>query len=295
MTNIDFNPFGNQGLILKFPCKKCGYWIKTDEIGIPSPDLLADTAGDSYNDNDDYTTCPKCEEEYNITVWASYVGGYIDIQELDDESEVEVEEIPEPYEDYYEERYEAISENKLFFKNYQTEIDSLIKLNKIELGEVEINKTLNRQIFTGVITAVETFLSDTFINLTMTNDEYLRNFIETHPEFKKRKIEFKEIYKAKENIKKIAKEVMLDMLYHDLPKIREMFKSTFKIDFPELKDLIKEVSIRHHLVHRSGKTKDGIIIEISKDDVARVIDTSNKFVDKIAAELNLKELEFPDF
>jgi rubredoxin/transcription antitermination factor NusA-like protein len=294
MTDIDYNPFGNQGIVLKFPCKKCGYWIKTDEIGLPSPDFSAETARDSYNDNEDYAVCPKCDEEYNISVWASYAGGYIDIHELDDESEVEVEEIPEPYEDYYDDRYEAITENRQFLKNYETEIDSILKLNDIELSEIELNKTLKRQLFIGAITAVETFLSDTFINLTLTNTEYLKNFIETHPEFKKRKIEFKEIYKAHENLEKIAKDVMIDMLYHDLPKIREMFKATFKIEFPELKDLIKEVSIRHHLVHRSGKTKDGEIIEINKDDVERVIDTSNKFIEKIADELNLKELEIPD-
>lgn len=291
MTDVNYNPFGNQGLILKFPCKKCGYWIKTDEIGIPSPDYSSETARDSYNDNVDYAVCPKCNEEYHIAVCASYAGGYIDIHELDDESEIEVEEIPEPYDDYYDDRYEAISENRQFFKNYKSEIESLVKLNDIELTEMELNKTLKRQIFIGVITAVETFLSDTFINLTLTNDEYLKNFIETHPEFKKRKLEFKEIYKAQENLKKIAKDVMLDMLYHDLLKIREMFKSTFKIEFPELKNIIKEVSIRHHMVHRSGKTKDGELIEISKDDVERVIETSNNFVDKIADELNLKELD----
>jgi hypothetical protein len=167
MTNIDYNPFGNQGLILKFPCKKCRFWIKTDEIGIPSPDFSADTARDSYNENEDYATCPKCDEEYNITVWASYAGGYIDIQELEDESEVEVKEIPEPYNDYYEERYDAITDNTQSYSNYKSEIESLVKLNEIDLKEPKLNETLKRQIFIGIITAIETFLSDGYFGLTM--------------------------------------------------------------------------------------------------------------------------------
>lgn len=291
MTNIDYNPFGNKGLILKFPCKTCGYWIKTDEIDIPPPDFSSETVHDSYNDSDDYTVCPKCDSEFNITVWASYAGGYIDITELDDDSEVEVEEIPEPYDEYYEDRFDAIIDNKKFYSNFINEIENLTKLNTIILGDLNLNKTLKKQIFIGVITSVETFLSDTFINLTMNDKDFLKNFIETHPEFKNRKIELREIYKAQDNLKNIAKSVMLDMLYHDLPKIKEMYEATFNIKFPLIKDLIKEVSKRHHLVHRGGKTKEGEILEISATDIDNVIGFAKVFVEDIAEKLNLKEMD----
>ena len=50
---------------------------------------------------------------------------------------------------------------------------------------------------------------------------------------------FTNVFDSFERISDIAKKVMLDTIYHDLPKVREMYRSTFEVDFPELKNVIK--------------------------------------------------------
>ena len=66
-------------------------------------------------------------------------------------------------------------------------------------------------------------MSETFINLTANNEDYFKNFVKSHPDFRQRKFELREIFEQNEKLKDTAKKVMLDTIYHDLPKVREMY------------------------------------------------------------------------
>ncbi len=103
--------------------------------------------------------------------------------------------------EYYEEEYEAITANKKFLIKFQEEIENLKRLNEVELEDKSLDAILRRQLFVGVIGTFETFLSDAFINLTIDNDEYFRNFVESYPEFRKRKFELRHLYVERDRIK----------------------------------------------------------------------------------------------
>lgn len=190
-------------------------------------------------------------------------------------------------EGYYEEQYEAIIANKKFLAKFQEEIENLERLNEIELDDKNLNIILKRQIFSGVIGTLETFLSDTFINLTMDNDDYFRNFIETYPEFKQRKFELRHLFIEHGRIKDTAKKVVLDIIYHDLPKVSNMYAATFKINFPKIGPLMKSILTRHDLVHRNGKTKDGQDVIVDKAIITELLKKVNNFVTEIAKQLDI--------
>ncbi len=42
-------------------------------------DFSAETDRDSYNDNTEIVICDNCFKEFEITIWASSVGGYIEL------------------------------------------------------------------------------------------------------------------------------------------------------------------------------------------------------------------------
>lgn len=94
--------------------------------------------------------------------------------------------------------------------------------------------------------------------------DYLKKFISSYPEFAKQKFELREIFEVHKGIEKKAKNIMLDVIYHDLVKVREMYKATFSIEFPGIKEPIRCVQIRHDLVHRNGKNKTGENIVLSQ-------------------------------
>mgnify|MGYP000880636790 CR=1 FL=1 len=187
----------------------------------------------------------------------------------------------------YDEQFETIRHDKEYVKRFKDELTSLEKLNKVDIGDEYLKRILNRQIFIGVITTMETFLSDAFINITFDNEKYFRNFVETHPEFKKRKFELKDIFTESEKIKETAKVVMLDTIYHNLPTVQQMYLDTFKIHFPKIKNIYEYVRMRHDLVHRNGKTKEGHFVNVDDLTIDNLINEVNIFVHEIITELQI--------
>lgn len=188
----------------------------------------------------------------------------------------------------YEEQYEAITENKEYLQKFRDELSKLKLLNALAVPDKTLKDILTRQLYISVIGTMETFLSDAFINLTNDKDEFFRNFIETHPEFKKRKFELKEIFEEYDKLKETAKVVMLDTIYHNLPSVSLMFKDTFKIEFPSIKEVYECVLKRHDLVHRNGKTKDGTPVKPDENAVNELMEKVSNFVEEIANKLEIE-------
>jgi hypothetical protein len=209
------------------------------------------------------------------------------INRLEDACRVNLEpwELDEEYD--YDEQFDAITKNKEFLQKYKDEIVNLKKLTNLKISDDVLKTVLNRQMFIGIIGTMETFLADVFINLTFDNENYFREFIKTHPELKKRTFELKEIFEQTDKLKETAKKVMLDAIYHNLPTVREMYRDTFGINFPQIQDAYKYVLKRHHLVHRNGKTKEGEILVIDKNEINGLIKAVNELVYGIAEKLNL--------
>jgi len=189
----------------------------------------------------------------------------------------------------YDYEYDAISSNFGLSENFDHEIKNLQKLNEVDLGSDELNAILKRQIYIGVMGTMETFLSETFVKLALANPANLEKFIKSHPEFSNRKFELKDIFEAYKNIEQTAKGVMLDTIYHNLPVVREMYRSTFEIAFPSIKEAIQCVKVRHDLVHRNGKTKDGAAHVLDSDTINNTMSTVKELVTALVEEIEAKE------
>ena len=96
---VDFDPIALEAVQLDFPCHFCATKTTSDKILVPVPDLGAEYASDSYRDSESAANCPNCKESFAITVWAGQTGGYIEIDELPEGSDVNVTEYPEPIEE----------------------------------------------------------------------------------------------------------------------------------------------------------------------------------------------------
>ena len=84
---------------------------------------------------------------------------------------------------------------------------------------------------------------------------------------------------------------MLEVIYHNLGKVKNMFQYTFKIEFPDIAILSKAINIRHDLVHRNGKTKQGILVVVNEAIVTELLNQISEFVETISKSLNLKQVE----
>jgi hypothetical protein len=185
---------------------------------------------------------------------------------------------------------EAILSNTNFYETFLNEINSLKILNRINVVDQNAHKILKRQIYVSIVTCLETYLSDAFINTTLSNEIYIKSFFSSFKDFKDQKFSLNEIFNYIGKSEEIARTAMLEIIYHNLPKVSHIYKETLDINFPAINQLQKDISIRHDLVHRNGKNKKGDQVLVSKEIIEEFISRVESFVDKIDKQLKDKNI-----
>lgn len=214
------------------------------------------------------------------------------IKSLSEDWNVEIApwELERSEEDEYE--LGAIARNADYRMNFINELRDLDGLLGLETADTNLNGILLRQIFISIIGAVETYLSDAFINEVLSSSYYMKRFVQSHPEFKKQKISLSEIFYESLKIEEKAKTIMLGTIYHKLPVVKQMYQDTFDIKFPSIADMQKYIVQRHDLVHRNGKTADGEQIIIDRETIDNLKMSATELIDKI--DLEIKNTSYAD-
>ncbi len=165
-----------------------------------------------------------------------------------------------------------------------------------ELSKVKVSSACNRNkmvmLYGHIVSTLEGYLSATFIDYALRSDKFLRLLIESDPEFSKRKFTLKEIFIKKDNLKNDIKIYLRDLIFHDVAKVKPMYKSVLEIDFGDIAWLVQAVMIRHHCVHRAGYDKDGNEVDIPEEMLNTFIDQCVNLVAEI--EVGLGKLSIPE-
>jgi nucleoside phosphorylase len=184
---------------------------------------------------------------------------------------------------------EAVLSNSEFYCTFLDEILSLGVLNRLAVEDFNAQRILKRQIFISAVTCLETYLSDAFINTVLSKEKYLKSFFRSFKDFNDKKFGLNEIFDYFDKAEEIAKKAMLEVIFHNLPKVGKMYSSTFDIVFPDFSELQRDIATRHDLVHRNGKTKEGKEISVDEEAVNDVISRIKKFVNELDQKLKNKE------
>lgn len=153
--------------------------------------------------------------------------------------------------------FEAIFEGKNYKDTFYQEMEGLKKLLALPIADVSVRDVMLRQVFITIIGALETFLCDVFVYEVMSCKRNLRRFVETYPDFKKIKLNLNEIFAEHDLMEQKVKEVILGTVYHQLPRVKNMYEDTLQITFPEIATMQRFITQRHDLVHRNGRTALG--------------------------------------
>jgi len=174
-------------------------------------------------------------------------------------------------EDYDHVLLDAVSSNANALPTFKEALETIRRLLELS-DETTLRNALNRLLYANVISALETYLSDTFINRVLADSAHLRRFIETTPEFKERKLSYSNVFEAADAAREEAKRYLLDFTWHNLGKAQALYRGTLGIDFrTQLPDVAKAVPKRHDIVHRNGRDKNGVAVEISSDEVRKLL------------------------
>ncbi len=84
----------------------------------------------------------------------------------------------------------------------------------------------------------------------------------------------------------MVREYLVNIIYHNLSKVQNLYKTVLEIKFPNnLSPIYKAISIRHDIVHRNGKSKDGQALTIKKSDVVTLLNCAREFIADINRQL----------
>ena len=154
--------------------------------------------------------------------------------------------------------------------------------------EENVAACLFRLLYVNAITALETYLSDAFTNTVLGDPALLRRFIENTPDFKKRKLALSDLFAEFDDIEKTAKEHLGELVWHNIARVKCMYRDVLNVEFPDSTPVFRAIKIRHDLVHRNGKSKEGERIPIDKGHVLAVARQAEQFVQAIDADLRLR-------
>lgn len=186
--------------------------------------------------------------------------------------------------------YEVVASNTQFYETFLNSVDKIKALMKLNIDEA-LRRNYYMLLYVNLITGLETYLSDAFINTVLNNERLIQKFVETNLDFAKQKFSLNEIFLKMEHLETEVKTYLIDMIWHNLEKAKHMYKKTLDVDFPQdIKDIFKAIVKRHDIVHRNGRTKEGVEIQVNKDDIIELIDKTSSFVDYIDKQVTREKI-----
>lgn len=168
---------------------------------------------------------------------------------------------------------------------FHTQIQSVIELLDVQAAN-ETQFSLLVMLHGHIVAAVESYLASTFIYKVTNSDILIRKLVETDPVLAKMKFTLKEIYEKHENLQLTVASYLRDLIFHDLAKVKPMFKDVLGCDFGDITWLFEAINIRHHCVHRAGLDKEGCRVDLTKASIRELAFQSKKLVNSVESSVS---------
>ncbi|MBD9630734.1 hypothetical protein [Pseudomonas sp. PDM19] len=169
------------------------------------------------------------------------------------------------------------------FGIFNVQLKNISELLSVEVSD-ETRFSLLVMLHAHTVAALEAYLESNFIKKVTNSDTLIRRLVETDPTFSTMKFTLKEIFEKQERLKLTVAEHLKNLIFHDLKKIKPMYKSVLECDFGDIDWLFKAVQLRHHCAHRAGFDKEGIKVDITPESITSLVEKSRFLVNKIELE-----------
>jgi len=211
--------------------------------------------------------------------------------DADEEGSEEWDEAVQAYEDhcealrrqeewYLQEELEWYIYTQSQVGKFDIQIQSVIELVEMHASN-EAQFSLLVMLHGHIVAAVESYLASTFIHKVTNSEDLIRKLVESDPVFSKMKFTLKEIYEKHENLQLTVASYLRDLIFHDLAKVKPMFKEVLDCDFGDITWLFEAVNIRHHCVHRAGLDKDGNRVNLTKVSIRSLASKASDLVHSV--------------
>jgi hypothetical protein len=186
---------------------------------------------------------------------------------------------------YYDELIDAITANSSAYLTLVRAGNDIESLLGFPIPEPLAN-THRRLLFANAIMALEVFLSDRFINRIVTDNELIQKYMDSDHYFRERKIAFKDVFREFARAMQEVKKQLVEMVWHNLGKVKALYRDVLDIDIGEIGPLANAVQIRHDIVHRNGRDKDGSTILVTREEILAVLQDVATVADAVESQID---------
>jgi hypothetical protein len=165
---------------------------------------------------------------------------------------------------------------------FQTSVMDILSLLAQPIEAPPDKNNLRRLLYINVITILECYLSGFFISRVREDRKLLRKLIETTPTFKEQKLSVSDVFETMEAIDKRADSYLTGLVWHRVKDVSALYERVLGVNFPsDMQALRNAIAVRHELVHRNGKKRDGTEHEISESEIQSVVKLAEAMVEHV--------------
>lgn len=135
------------------------------------------------------------------------------------------------------------------------------------------------------VTILESCLSEMLKSVVLSSGDFLANAVTNVKDLQSSTVSLKELLKESNIIEKRVMSHLSDLHYHNIPKVLNTCEAVLKTPKPkglQLSEVIKLTKLRHDIVHRDGKSIDGIKISLSEKDVNASVKVVSEFLTDVS-------------
>ena len=139
------------------------------------------------------------------------------------------------------------------------------------------------------ITGLEAYLSDAFAKRVMSDHNLKKKYLLSAQSLKEQKISLSQIYEMFEKIDDVIKKEISDTTFHNLGRVKGLFKEVLNVDIGDISNLVTYIYKRHDFVHRGGKDTQGKEVTTTEREVEDLMKAVEDFCAAIDAQIFLSD------
>lgn len=212
----------------------------------------------------------------------SYAVVLLSLSDNDDECILDASELLSGgWTEFLDEQGQSQSSETKYYNDFLSSLDELSELNKEKESPL-----LQRMIYSSVITSMEAYLSDTMKRHVLNRHAIKRRFVEYFSFFDKN-IKESKVFEFMDTLDGEINKQIDKISFHNKDVVVGLYKHVLLCDFPEenISELTACIVVRHDIVHRNGKSTDGLMITVTQDDVEKLIRLIHRIVEHIDKQI----------
>ncbi len=288
-------------LEIRFECLECGDFVYSEDFQVPGLNLAAEKSRDLAVTDEFSAHCDSCGADYELYVESEPGGAHVDsytgdVTHMTCEHRV-TSPAPEYLDDYFEDYLDAVTSNTEFYQTFEDGLHGVRQLaERVDGLPSHLADALARMLYANVITLLETYLSDALVNTTMSDEGRVKQAVRKLRHFREQKIPLSAVLDRAGTVGEDVKRYLVSVLYHDLDAVTELYGVVLGVELPTVPEVLtKAIGVRHDVVHRNGKDKEGGDINIEAENVLNLADVAEGFVSELDGKINkLNEREPPE-